>query len=411
MRKRVFIIGAKRSPVGKFLGSLYEADFVLVSKQVVDSLILESQVNKKDIKSVIVGNVISAGLGQGMARNIALSSGLNKDCVAYSLNMVCGSGMKAIANAYQEIQCGTDIVLAGGVEMMSNIPYATNSYIRLGKKFGDFTMIDLMVHDGLTDAFSGVHMGVTAENIAKHYSITREEQDDYANLTQNRAIAAVDSGVFNKEIVPIKLVDYKKNEYVFDTDEFPNRTSTREKLSKLKPSFIKDETGTVTAGNTSGINDGCAFVLLASEEYCRKNHLTPLCEVIDFYNIGCNPQEMGLGPYYAIKDLLKNNGLGFNSIDYFEINEAFAAQTLGCFKLMSKEYNVSIDEIINKTNIYGSGIGLGHPLGCTGARLITTLSHIIDEKPCTNGVASLCIGGGMGIATLLRKVDKNEFTK
>lgn len=409
--KKVYVVGSKRSPIGKFLGSLYEADYVEVTNQVLNELFLETNINKSDIKNIIVGNVVSAAMGQGLARNIAISAGLPVDSIAYSVNMVCGSGMKAIANAYQDIQCGADVVLAGGVELMSNIPYATNSYIRLGKKFGDFTMTDLMVHDGLTDAFSGVHMGVTAENIAKHYNITRQEQDEYANLTQSRAIKAVDEGKFKDEIVPIKLKDYKNNEYVFDTDEFPNRTSNLEKLSKLKPTFIKDGSGTVTAGNTSGINDGCAFVILASEEYCRKNKLVPICELVSFANIGCDPQEMGLGPYYSIKKLLNNENMSLKDIDYLEINEAFAAQTLGCYKLLCNEYNISKDELISKTNIYGSGIGLGHPLGCTGARLITTLEHIMRNNDCKYGVASLCIGGGMGIASLLRKVDKNEFTK
>ena len=411
MSRRVFVINSKRTAIGKFLGSLYEANYINVTNQVINSLIDETKINKQDIKSVIVGNVISAGMGQGLARNIAISAGLPEDCVAYSVNMVCGSGMKAITNAFQDIKCGEEVVLAGGIEMMSNIPYATNSYIRLGKKFGDFTMTDLMVHDGLTDAFSGVHMGITAENISKHYNITREMQDKYAFLSQKRAIDAIDNGYFKNEIVPIHLVDYKGKEYVFDTDEFPNRNSSMEKLSSLKPTFIKDGSGTVTAGNTSGINDGCSFVILASEEYCRRNGIIPVAELIDYSNIGCNPQEMGLGPYYAIKKILSKSNLTLNDIDCLEINEAFSAQYLGCLKLISNEFNVSIDELINKTNIYGSGLGLGHPLGCTGTRLITTLSHIMDDKKMKYGIASLCIGGGMGIATLLRKVDSNEFIK
>ena len=401
--QRVYIINSKRSPIGKFLGSLYESDYIDVTNQVLEALFNESNY-KNDIKSIIIGNVISAGMGQGLARHIALSSGLSEDCVAYSVNMVCGSGMKAVCNAFQEIKLGADIVLAGGVELMSNIPYATNTYLRLGKKFGDFSMIDLMVHDGLTDSFSGVHMGVTAENIARHYSISREEQDNYAFLAQNRAITAVDNGSFLHEIVPIHLKDYKNNPVFFEKDEFPNRNSSLEKLASLKPTFLKDGTGTVTAGNTSGINDGCAFVLLGSQEYCEKNNIKPLCEIVDFCDIGCDPQEMGLGPYFAIKKILSKNLLNFNDIDFLEINEAFAAQTLGCFKLLSEEYKCDIEEITKKTNIYGSGLGLGHPLGCTGARLVTTLSHILNEKECKYGVATLCIGGGMGIAVLLRKV-------
>lgn len=286
---------------------------------------------------------------------------------------------------------------------MSNIPYATNSYIRLGKKFGDFTMTDLMTHDGLIDSFSGVHMGVTAENIAKELNITRQEQDNYAYMTLQRAIEAVDTDKFKDEIVPVSLKDYKGKEYVFDKDEFPNRNSSPEKLSTLKPSFIKDGSGTVTAGNTSGINDGCAFVMLASEEYCKAHDITPLAEIVDYSTIGCDPQMMGLGPYYTIDKMLNGGGISFDDIDYLEINEAFSAQVLGCYKLLANKFDTTVDNIISKTNIYGSGIGLGHPLGASGTRITVTLAHILQKEHGTYGIASLCIGGGMGAALLLRR--------
>jgi len=402
MNKRVFIVDAKRTAIGKFLGSLYETDPVEIATQLIKKGFDPKLVEQ--CEELIVGNVISAGMGQGFARAIALKSGMRQETAAYSINMVCGSGMQAIANGYKDILLGKDIVMAGGVEIMSNIPYATNTFIRLGKKFGNFEMTDLMVSDGLTDSFSGVHMGITAENIAERYHITREHQDDYSYLTQQRAIKAVDAGVFKDEIVPLTLKDYKKREYVFDADEFPNRESTREKMSTLKTTFKKD--GTITAASASGINDGASFVILASEDYCRENGIKPLAEIVSYEAVGCDPQYMGLGPYYAISSLLKKNSMGFRDIDRFEINEAFAAQVLGCFKLFEEEYGVDEKYITDHCNPYGSGLGLGHPLGCTGARITTTLVHEMKkEEDIEYGIASLCIGGGMGAAMLLRRVD------
>lgn len=404
MNRKVYIIGAKRTAIGKFLGALYEADAVDVCVRLIQKGFTPEYL--KDVQSVIVGNVISAGLGQGLARNIAvraIPAGGGIKVPAYSVNMVCGSGMQAVINAANEIKLGKDVVLAGGVEFMSNIPFATNSYLRLGKKFGDFTMIDLMTHDGLTDAFSGVHMGITAENVAHKLDISREEQDEYSYLAQQRAISAVDGGKFVNEIVPVVIHDYKGREFIFDTDEFPNRTCTPEKLASLKTTFIKGEGGTVTAGNSSGINDGAAFLMLASETYCKEKNIEPLCELVDSAVIGCDPQFMGLGPSDAIRELLDKNKVGFGDIDYFEINEAFAAQALGVYKLLAEHYGETVQSVIGKTNIWGSGLGLGHPLGATGARIITTLTSIMADKEAENGVASLCIGGGMGAAILLRR--------
>ena len=410
MNERVFIVEAKRTPIGKFLGSLYEASLAEVCVQLIKNG-FENQI-LSDVEQFIMGNVFSAGLGQGIAKHISLRAGITgvgQGVPSYTVNMVCGSGMQAIINGYMEIQLGKKVVMCGGADFMSNIPFATDSYIRLGKKFGDFTMIDLMTHDGLKDAFSGVHMGVTAENISKQLNIGREEQDDYSYLTNQRAIAAVDSNAFADEIVPITLKDYRGKDYVFDRDEFPNRTSTREKLSALKPTFIKDGTGTVTAGNSSGINDGAAFLILASMDYCREHNIRPLAEIIETATVACDAQLMGLGPYYAINNLLSKTEINFKDIACFEINEAFAVQVLGCFHLLSEKYGVSVEEIVNKTNLYGSGIGLGHPLGASGARIATTLAHILKNKNMKYGIASLCIGGGMGAALLLQGVDNNEF--
>lgn len=399
--KKVCIVDAKRSAIGKFLGSLYEADPAAVCAQIIrngfDSSLFP------DIDIVILGNAISAGEGQGIARKIAINAGIPEEIPAYSVNMVCGSGMEAVRNATLEIQCDSRLVLAGGFEFMSNIPFATNTYMRLGKKFGDFVMTDLMTHDGLIDSFSGVHMGITAENIARKYQITRREQDDYALMAHKRAVEAVDGGYFKDEIVPVSLTDYKGNSFVFDKDEFPRRDTTIERLSALMPIFIKDGTGTVTAGNTSGINDGASFLLVASEDYCRSKGIEPLAEIIDTAVVGCAPQYMGLGPYYAIARLIRNCGIEFRDIDYFEINEAFAAQVLGSIKLLAEDFSVSARSITDRCNVWGSGLGLGHPLGMTGARIVGTLAHVLRSRHGTYGIASLCIGGGMGAAVLIKR--------
>lgn len=398
---KAYLLNAKRTAIGKFLGSLYENDYSDVSVQLLNNLL--QGVNKNDVDVTIVGNVISANMGQAFFRKISVNAGIPLEKPSYGINMVCGSGMMAVINAVKEIKCGSSLAVAGGVEFMSNIPYATNTYMRLGKKFGSFEMTDLMVSDGLTDAFSGVHMGVTAENIAKDLNISRQQQDDYSFKAQRRAIEAIDSGMFKDEIVPVIVKDYKGREFVFDTDEFPNRASTLEKIITLKPIFVKDGTGTVTAASSSGINDGASFVTVASEQYVKENCLTPLAEIVDYSAVGCDPQKMGLGPYYAIKDLLNKNNLTPDDIDYFEINEAFAAQLLGSLTLLSKEYNTEIEKLIEKTNIFGSGLALGHPLGATGARIITTLAYIMKRKNAEYGIASLCIGGGQGTAVLLRR--------
>lgn len=399
------IIEAKRTPIGKFLGSLYECDPSDVCVQTIDGLFKEANVLKKDVEMTILGNAITAGLGQGISRKIALNAGLPLESPAYLVSMVCGSGMQAVINACNEIKLGKHLVLTGGFEFMSNIPYATDTYLRLGKKFGDFKMTDLMTHDGLIDSFSGVHMGITAENIAKDLHISREQQDKYAFESEMRAINAVTSGYFDDEIIKINLKDYKGNNYVFEKDEHFNPNTSLEKLSSLKTAFVKDGSGTVTAGNSSGINDGAAFLLLASEEYCINNKIDAKVEIIGSTTVGCDPQKMGLGPFYAIKNLLIENGLKFTDIDLFEINEAFAAQTLGCFALFEKEYGVDEKYIMDRTNISGSGLGLGHPLGCSGSRIIVTLYHQMLKRNAKYGIASLCVGGGMGVAVLLKKVD------
>ena len=397
--KNIYLIDAKRSAIGKFLGSFYENDPRKISSEVIKELIKE--INPNDIDLTIIGNVISANLGQSFFRKIAIDAGIPIEKPSYAVNMVCGSGMLAIVNACKEIECGMNLVVAGGLEFMSNIPYATNTYLRLGKKFGNFQMVDLMVSDGLTDAFSGVHMGITAENIAKKYNISREEQDRYSWKTLQKAIQAIDSGKFKNEIVPVEVRDYKNNKKIFDTDEFANRESSIEKISKLRPTFINDGTGTITAASSSGINDGCAFTILGSQNYVEKNNLDTLALIKDYAYVGCDPQYMGLGPYYAIKKLIMEYNISLDTIDVLEINEAFAVQVIASVKLLSKEFNINEELLFKKLNINGSGIGLGHPLGASGARIVTTLAHTMRMNNYKYGIASLCVGGGQGVAILL----------
>ena len=264
-----------------------------------------------------------------------------------------------------------------------------------------------MVHDGLTDYFSGMHMGITAENIAKEYQISRQAQDDYAYLSQQRSIKAIDEGVFVEEIEAIALKDRKGKEIVFKTDESPNRDSTKEKMASLKPSFIRDGSGTITAANASSINDGASYLLIASEDYCDKHGIRPMAEIIGHSVVGCDPQLMGLGPYYAIRKLLDQKNMSFKQIDYFEINEAFAVQVLGCFKLLEDQYGVDEQYLLDHCNHYGSGLGLGHPLGTSGARITTTLAYEMNRNDKIKyGISSLCIGGGMGAALLLKAIDE-----
>lgn len=399
----ICIIDAKRSAIGRFMGTLAGADPADISAQVIRGGFDPALIAK--VQEVILGNVYSTNLGQGIARKIAVNAGVPVEAPAYAVNMVCGSGMQAVINGCMELCMGKDLVLAGGIEFMSNVPYAANS-IRGGNKLGDLTLTDLLLKDGLTDTFSGLHMGITAENIAKKYGITREAQDAFSWEATQKTIAAVDGGKFKDEIVPVVIKDRKGKETVFDTDEHPNRTSTPEKIASLRPSFIKDGTGTVTAASSSGINDGAAFLLLGTERFCRENGIEPLCTITAGATAGCDPQFMGLGPYYAISALLEETGADLKSIGCLEMNEAFAAQALGCVKLLSEKYGVSEDEILKMTNLYGSGLGLGHPLGATGARIVVTLAHLLKNRSEGRGVASLCIGGGMGAAVMLERSGK-----
>ena len=399
---KVYIVAAKRSPIGSFMGALngvHPADFGANTLKV---MLEDVKVPFDKIDEVIVGNILPAGLGQGIGRQVSIKAGIPEEVPAYTVNMVCGSGMKTIFNAYANIKLGMHhLVVAGGTESMSNAPFLVPAQARTGLRMGDKTLTDHMIFDALTDVFNNYHMGVTAENIVSKHNITRQEQDEFAFESQTRAIKAVDSGIFKEEIVPY-TIKTRRGETVFDTDEYPNRTTNLEKLGNLRSAFIRD--GSVTAGNSSGINDGASFVLVASEEAVKKYNLTPLVEIVAVGQGGVDPALMGLGPVPAIRQALKNAKLKLTDIDVFELNEAFAAQSLGVLRELTEEHGVTKEYMLERTNLNGGAIALGHPVGASGNRIVVTLIHEMLRNNKELGLASLCIGGGMGTALIVKKV-------
>ena len=401
--KKVYIVAAKRTAIGKFLGSLSGFQPGELGAVVIKELLKETGVNPDQIDEVIGGNVLSAGQKQGVIRQAAIKAGIPNTVPAYSINMVCGSGMKAVMNGYNSIVAGNaDLIVAGGTEVMSNAGFIMEGQMRNGNKMGNVHMVDHMVTDGLTDAFNDYHMGITAENIADQYGISREEQDAFSYNSQQKAILAVDNNVFVNEIVPVE-VKVKKDIVVFDKDEFPNRVSTPEKMASLRPAFKKD--GTVTAGNASGVNDGASFVLLASEDKVAELGLKPLAEVVAVGQGGVDPSVMGLGPVPAIENVLRKANMGLTDMGLIELNEAFAAQSLGVMRELEKRHHVSQEWLLEHTNINGGAIALGHPIGASGNRIIVTLVHELKAHHKEFGLASLCIGGGMGTAIILKNIN------
>lgn len=401
--EKVYVVSAKRTAIGAFMGSIsgmHPADY---GASVVKTILDETQVPKDKINEVIVGNILPAGLGQGVARQVSLKAGIPQSVPAYAVNMVCGSGMKSVINAYLSIQAGmNELVIAGGIESMSKAPYILPDKLRKGQKMGGFNVKDHMIDDALMDAFSPIHMGVTAENIVEKYNITREAQDAFAAESQRRAAKAQDSGRFDDEIVPI-TVKQRKGEFVFDKDEHINRKSDEQSLAKLRPAFKKD--GSVTAGNSSGINDGASFMMIASKSAVKKYNLTPLVEIVGIGQGGVDPNYMGLGPVPAIKDALKKSSLSFEDISLFELNEAFAAQSIGVLKGLETAYNIDVDKMVEKTNVNGGAIALGHPVGASGNRISVTLIHELIKRNEPYGLSSLCIGGGMGTALIVKNME------
>ena len=400
--KKVYVVGAKRTAVGNFLGTLSGVHPKVLGSTVVKELLASSGVKPENVDEVICGNVLGAGLGQNIGRTIALEAGIPDSVCAHTTNMLCGSGMRTVMEATMSIQVGfNDIVVAGGVESMSQAPYLIPANTRSGNKMGSWKAEDHMLHDALVDTLYNIHMGVTAENIAEKYKIGRQEQDEFAMGSQKKAIAAQDAGKFKEEIVPV-VIPSKKGDIVFDTDEFPNRKTDVEKLGKLKPAFIKD--GTVTAGNASGINDGASFMVLASEDAVKKYGLKPLCEVVAYGQGGVDPRVMGLGPTPAIRKALNSAGMKLADMEIIELNEAFAAQSLGVIHELVEEHGVDKAELMAKTNVNGSAIALGHPVGISGNRIMVSMIHEMKRTGKKLGLASLCIGGGQGTAVILKLV-------
>lgn len=390
---KAVIAAAVRTAIGNFGESLKDVKAADLGAVVIKEGIKRAGLSPEQIDEVIMGNVLQAGLGQNPARQAAMKAGIPETVGSWTVNKVCGSGLKAVMLAVQSICAGDgEIIVAGGMENMSQAPYLLERS-RWGFRMGDQKAVDEMIKDGLWCIFNDYHMGITAENVAAKYGISREEQDQFALASQEKAIAAIDQGRFKEEIVPITIPQRKGDPVVFDTDEFPRRGTTLEKLAKLRPAFKKD--GTVTAGNASGINDGAAAVVVMSEEKARELGVEPLATIVSYGWAGVDPAIMGIGPVEATRTALKKAGLSLDQIDLIEANEAFAAQSLA----VARELN--FDK--TKVNVNGGAIALGHPIGASGTRILVTLLYEMKRQNLRTGLATLCIGGGQGAAMIVER--------
>jgi len=392
--KEVVIVSAARTAIGSFGGTLKDVSAVKLGEIAATEAIKRAGINPEQIDEAIIGNVLGAGLGQNIARQIVVNIGAGHETPALTINKVCGSGLRTVSLAAQVILSGdADIVLAGGTENMSQTPYLVKK-ARWGAKMGNMEMTDYMVNDGLWDVFNNYHMGVTAENIVEKYNLTREEQDEFAVKSQNKAEAASKEGKFNDEIAPVNIPQRKGEAIVFDTDEYIRNGSTMEKAAKLRPAFKRDG-GSVTAGNASGINDGAAMFIVMSADKAKELGLVPMATIVSYASAGVDPKIMGMGPVPASNKALEKAGWGVEDIELAELNEAFAAQALGVLK----ELDINPDIV----NVNGGAIALGHPIGCSGARILVTLLYEMQKRDVHKGLASLCIGGGMGTAILVER--------
>ncbi len=391
--KEVVIVSAVRTPIGSFGGTLSKVSPADMGAHVIKSAMEKVNLDPAAVDEVIMGCVLQAGHGQGVARQASIKAGIPQETPAFTINMICGSGLKSVSLATQSIISGdNEIVVCGGTESMSQAPYLLKKE-RWGARMGDSKVVDSMVNDGLWEVFNNYHMGQTAENIVEKYGLTREEQDQFAATSQNRAEAAIKNGRFKDEIVPVVIPQRKGDDIVFDTDEFVKSGVTVEKLAKLRPAFKKD--GTVTAGNASGINDGAACLILMSKEKADALGIKPLVTMVSHASAGVDPKIMGIGPVPASQKALKLANLKIEDIDLVEANEAFAAQSLAVAK------DLGLD--MEKTNVNGGAIALGHPIGGSGARIFVTLIHEMQKRSSQYGLATLCIGGGMGEAVIVKK--------
>lgn len=389
--REVVIASAVRTAIGKFGGSLLPLSASELGAIVIKEALKRANVPGEKVDEVIFGNVLQAGLGQNPARQASIKAGLPIEVPAFTVNKVCGSGLKCVELAAQSILAGdNDIVVAGGMESMSNAPFVTSGKARWGLRMGDSKLVDVMIKDGLWDAFNNYHMGITSENVAEKFGVTREDQDEVSARSQQRAIAAIKSGAFKDEIVPV-TIKTKKGETVFDTDEFPREGTTTEILAKLRPAFKQG--GTVTAGNASGLNDGAAALVIMSAEKAQELGIKPMAKILSYASAGVDPAIMGIGPIPASRKALSKAGLEVKDLDLIEANEAFAAQ----FVEVGRELNFDPD----KVNVNGGAIALGHPIGASGARILVTLLYALKNRDKKLGLATLCIGGGMGTSAVV----------
>ena len=391
MKKEVVIVSAGRTPIGGLMGTLSALTAAELGAVAIRGVLERAGIKPEAVDEIFMGCVLQAGAGQNVARQAAIGAGIPVEASSSTINMVCGSGMKAIVAGAQSILAGdNDIVVAGGTESMSNAPYYCKT-MRGGNKLGDVSLLDGILSDGLSDVFNNYHMGVTAENLAEQHGVTREMQDRFAAQSQKKAGIAIASGIFNEEILPVIITDRKGNQTVVSLDEHPRPDTTEEKLSKLRPAFKKD--GTVTAGNSSGINDGAAALVLMSSEKAKELGITPLARLVSYASAGVSPDIMGIGPVHAVRKALKKAGLALSDLDLIEANEAFASQSVA----VMKELGLSEE----KTNVNGGAIALGHPIGASGARIVVSLLYEMKRRKARTGAATLCIGGGMGICTIV----------
>lgn len=389
----VVIVSAARTPIGALNGALSTVPVHDLCSVVIKDVLKRANVKPEEVSEVIMGHVLTAGNGQNPARQASVAAGIPYLIPSWSCQMVCGSGLKAVYLGAQSIQTGESaVVVAGGMESMSRAPHTVQ--MRAGVRMGDASLQDSMVADGLTDAFHGYHMGITAENVAKQWAISRQEQDQFSVQSQNKAEAAQKGGHFDQEIVPI-MVPSRKGPVEVKVDEFPRHGSSMDSMSKLRPCFIKDSSGTVTAGNASGINDGAAATVLMSQSEAVRRGIKPMARIVSWAQAGLDPSIMGIGPIPAIRKAVEKAGWQLNQVDLFELNEAFAAQSLA----VVKELGLDVD----KVNVSGGAISLGHPIGMSGCRILVTLLHALQRTGGRRGVASLCIGGGMGVAMCVER--------
>ncbi|HUO77524.1 MAG TPA: acetyl-CoA C-acetyltransferase [Thermodesulfovibrionales bacterium] len=390
----IVIASGVRTAIGSFGGTLKDVPAVELGGIVIREVLRRAKISHDKVDLVVMGNVLQAGLGQNPARQAAINGGISQYIPSTTVNVVCGSGMESVITAAQKIKAGdAEVVVAGGMENMSQAPYVM-THSRWGQRMGHTQVLDVMIRDGLWCSFGDTHMGITAENVAKKFSLSREEQDAYAALSQEKAEKAIKAGRFKDEIVPVVVPQKKGDPIPFDTDEYPKFGTTAEKLGKLKPAF--DKKGTVTAGNSSGVNDGAAALLVMSADKAYKLGIKPLARIVSYDVRGCEPELMGIGPIFAVQSAIAKvkAELG-KEVDLVELNEAFAAQAIACVKTLQ------IDP--DKVNVNGGAIALGHPIGCSGSRVLVTLMYEMQKRDVKVGLAALCVGGGMGFAMIVER--------